>query len=182
MKFYLETERLLLRPFVQKDALFLYELNNDVDVMRYTGDVPFKSVDAAERFVEDYTTNNQSQWVQYGMGRLAVIHKESRSFLGWSGLKFQEENQVVDIGYRFMKKYWGKGFATESGKRVVAHAFEDHDLKMLIAHVHELNVGSQFVAERLGMHLKHRFLWDDREPARYYEISKETYESKNNNR
>lgn len=175
MSLYLETDRLYLRPFEEKDAPFLYELNSDEEVMRYTGDIPFADVEAARKFAVDYITLPDSQLRLYNMGRLAVIRKEDEAFLGWSGLKKHQEYGFVDIGYRFIKKYWNKGYATESGKVVVKHAFEDHNLELLVAQVHELNYGSQVVAQKLGMHLIHRFLWEGREPGRHYDIEKGTY-------
>lgn len=143
--------------------------------MRYTGDVAFEGIEAANEFVINYTLHPESQLKLYNMGRLAVIRKLDETFLGWSGLKNHQEYGFVDIGYRFMKKYWNKGYATESGKAVVKHAFEDQHLETLIAQVHELNYGSQVVAQKLGMHLDHRFLWEGREPGRYYCIEKDTY-------
>ncbi|MEN8817373.1 MAG: GNAT family N-acetyltransferase [Nonlabens sp.] len=175
MSLYVETDRLYLRPFEEKDAPYLFELNNDEEVMRYTGDVPFKDIEAAKKFAVDYITLPDSQLRLYNMGRLAVIRKEDEAFLGWSGLKKHQKYGFVDIGYRFMKKHWNKGYATESGIAVVKHAFEYHKIDALVAQVHELNYGSQVVAQKLGMHLDHRFLWEGREPGRYYCIKKGTY-------
>ncbi|AUC78315.1 N-acetyltransferase [Nonlabens sp. MB-3u-79] len=176
----LETERLYLRPFQEKDAPFLFDLNSDEEVMRYTGDHAFENLEAARTFAVDYVTNTQGQCVLYDMGRKAVIRKEDDVFLGWSGLKKHQEEGFVDIGYRFLKKYWGKGYATESGLEVLRHAFQDHGLNKIAAHVHELNYGSQVVAKKLGMQLEYRFLWDRREAARHYEITRKTYLNNSN--
>ncbi|OUS09576.1 GNAT family N-acetyltransferase [Nonlabens dokdonensis] len=175
MKLELETDRLYLRPFIKEDAPYLFELNNDEEVMRYTGDVPFKDLEAAQEFAIDYNTNKNSQYQLYHMGRIAVIRKSDDAFLGWSGLKYHKSADFVDIGYRFMRKYWGHGYATESGIEVVRHGFEDHQLDILVAQVHELNYSSQKVARRLGMSLEHRFYWEEREPGRHYQINKNHY-------
>lgn len=175
MKLNFETERLFLRPFQENDAPFLYELNNDEEVMRYTGDVPFKNVEAALNFAIDYIQHPDSQFQKYQMGRLAVIKKEDGAFMGWTGLKFHPEENFVDTGYRLMKKYWGKGYATESTQRILHHAFEDHKLNAVVAHVHEHNIGSQRVALKLNMKLDHRFLWEGKEPARCYQITRDEY-------
>lgn len=175
MNINLETERLYMRPFEEKDAPHLFELNSDEEVMRYTGDVAFEDLNAAKEFAIDSVSNPKGQFVLYRMGRLAVIRKEDDAFLGWNGLKYHKEAGFVDIGYRFMKKYWGTGYATESGLAVVTHAFEDHGIDELIAQAHELNYSSQLVAKKLGMTLEHRFLWDGTEPARQYKIFQKTY-------
>ncbi len=170
-----ETDRLILRPFEESDAPFLFELNDDEEVMRYSGDIPFKDIEDARKFVLDYINNPQGQIKKYSMGRLAVIRKEDDAFIGWTGLKYHQEGDFVDTGYRFIKRFWGKGYATESTKRVLQHAFEDHKLEVVEAHVHEHNYGSQRVAQRLGMRLDHRFLWSGTKPARCYKITKDDF-------
>ncbi|WP_124979491.1 GNAT family N-acetyltransferase [Nonlabens xiamenensis] len=172
MNLRLESKRLLLRPFQPEDAPYLLELNNDEEVMRYTGDKPFKDLKEALEFIEKYGHTSESPNGKYGIGRLGVVHKETLEFLGWAGLNWQEEEQEIDIGYRFFRRHWGKGFATEAGQCIFDHAFSDQALSSIIAYVHELNLGSQKVVEKLGMHLTHRFLWENREPARYYRITK----------
>lgn len=170
-----ETNRLLIRPFKETDAPFLFELNNDEEVMQYTGDFPFEDVEAARIFAINYIQDLNGQFLKYHMGRLAVIRKEDDSFIGWTGLKFHQKDKVVDTGYRFMKKYWGKGYATESTHRILEHAFNDHQLEKVVAHVHELNIGSQRVAQKLGMNIDHRFLWEGTHPARCYQITKNEF-------
>lgn len=103
-----ETDRLILRPFEESDAPFLFELNDDEEVMRYTGDIPFKNIEDARKFVLDYINNPQGQIKKYSMGRLAVIRKEDDAFIGWTGLKYHQEGDFVDTGYRFIKKVLGK--------------------------------------------------------------------------
>lgn len=175
MKLKFETDRLILRPFIESDAPFLYELNSDEEVMRYTGDVPFENVKAAHKFAVDYIDSPTGQFQKYKMGRLAIVRKEDNAFIGWSGLKYHSKEDVVDIGYRLIKKYWGNGYATESTLRILQHAFNDHKLECIVAHVHEHNIASQGVALKLGMKIDHRFLWEGTHPARCYQITHNEY-------
>lgn len=169
--YHLFTDRLILRPFQVSDAPQILELNSDDEVMRYTGDAPFVDEKAALDFIEEYIST-QGPYQSTGMGRLAVIHKQTEDFLGWCGLKLHVSSKKVDIGYRFMKKYWGNGYATESALVTLNHAFNHHKCERVVAHIHESNVPSQKVAERIGMTLDHRFLWEGKEPARCYVINK----------
>ncbi|MGB5980905.1 MAG: GNAT family N-acetyltransferase [Nonlabens sp.] len=137
MNLKLETDRLYLRPFAMEDASCFYEMNDDEQVMRYTGDVPFKNLDAAKEFVKKYNEDPESQYQKYQMGRLTMVRKTDDKALGWSGLKYHPNEDVVDLGYRLKRKYWNKGYATEAAKRCLQHAFEDHQLKEVIANVHE---------------------------------------------
>lgn len=172
MNVLLETDRLLLRPFQIEDAACFYNMNNDKEVMQFTGDVPFEDKDATVRFIMKYHDDPESQYVKYNMGRLTVVRKSDQRAMGWAGLKYHEKEQVVDLGYRLEKRSWGQGYATEAARRCLQHAFEDHQLKEVVANVHEQNIGSHKVAERVGMTIAYRYLWDGKLPARYYRILK----------
>ena len=176
----LETERLLLRPYKIEDAVGLFELNNDLEVMKYTGDVGFNSIADAEQYITDCISNPTGQLLKYNMGRLVVLDKRTQEFLGFCGIKTQDASQITDIGYRFKKKHWGKGYATEASEKVLEHGFEHHEKNQIIAHVHEYNYGSQRVAEKLGFHLDHRFLWDGLLPGRYYKLTRDAYYDQRN--
>lgn len=82
MKPILETPRLLLRELHPADAESFYRLNLNPNVMRYTGDTPFKDVSGAKAFLErypDYKLNCYGRW--------AVITKDTNEFIGGCGLK-----------------------------------------------------------------------------------------------
>lgn len=181
MNLHLETERLFLRPLSESDAPGLFELYNNPEVMRYTGDLPFKNEEAARQFAIDYLTNSEGQYIKYGLGRLAAVRKEDNKFIGWAGFKYHPDSDLIDMGYRLLKPYWYMGYATELAARVVKHGFEDHNMNEVIAHIHEDNVGSQRVAEKINMWVDHKFLWAGKLPARHYIITKDVYLSKTNN-
>ena len=63
----LKTERLRLRLWTGDDAAVLWELNEDTEVLRYTGDENFQSVAAMREFLLAY-----DQYTKYQMGRLVV--------------------------------------------------------------------------------------------------------------
>ncbi len=140
-----ETERLILRELGSKDARDFFELNNDPQVLRYTGDEPFNSLSEAEDFLKNY-----SHYSEHGFGRWAIIRKEDDEFLGWCGLKFNEENSV-DIGFRIYQKYWGKGYATEAARKSLEIGFSQFGLKEIIGRTAKENVGSVRVLEKIGM-------------------------------
>ena len=146
MKKILETERLYLREFETKDATGLYELNQDPEVLQYTGDKPFSDVRAAENFIRDY-----DHYRKYGFGRWAVVRKRDEAFLGYCGLKFQPEYGEVDLGYRFFKRFWGSGYATEAAKGCLKYGFESLNLKLIIGRAMDKNLGSISVLQKSGM-------------------------------
>lgn len=144
MDFYIETPRLGLRPFLITDAGSFFEMNADPEVIRYTGDAPFKHVAEAADFIASYDAYSRT-----GMGRWAVIEKESEQFVGFCGLKKHAHGEV-DLGYRMMRQVWGKGYATESSQACMRHAFENLQLESLIGQVAKANAASIRVLEKCG--------------------------------
>ena len=162
------TERLYLRQFTAEDAADLYELNNDNEVLQYTGDEPFDSVADALHFVSNYTAYEKP-----GMGRWAVIRKEDDAFLGWCGLKYHPLERVVDLGYRLKKKYWRYGYATEAAKACAQYAFQDLKLASLVAHAHVDNSASHKVLQKIGFKYIKTFLYDGKNAFQYSLFNKD---------
>ena len=71
--------------------------------MRVTEEVVSKK-EIEQRIIE----NVFGDYKKYGFGRLAVELKSENKFIGFTGLKYLKEMDEVDLGYRFMKAYWGK--------------------------------------------------------------------------
>jgi RimJ/RimL family protein N-acetyltransferase len=115
----------------------------------------------------DNIAHIRGQYEEFGVGRLAVINKETNQFVGWSGLKFinEETNQHLnyyDVGYRFIKDYWGFGYATESAKAVIEYGFDKLSIKELFAIADFENVKSQHVLEKIGFIKKEIFMYNNR--------------------
>ena len=125
MKRILDTERLILREFDSSDTEKMYRLNSDPEVLLYSGDSPFASIEKAKEFLENY-----SDYKKNGYGRWAVILKSSDEFIGWCGLKYNEE-KCVDIGFRYFRKIWNKGYATEAARATLDYGFNIFKLEDL---------------------------------------------------
>ncbi len=140
-----DTPRLSFRKFTPNDGSYMYQLNADEDVIKYTGDNAFVSVEEAQDFLINYQSYENT-----GMGRWVVLEKSSGEWLGWCGLSLNEE-RLVDIGFRFFQKHWGKGYATESAKMCILHGFQTLGLKEIVGRVARENIASIKVLEKLGM-------------------------------
>jgi RimJ/RimL family protein N-acetyltransferase len=161
----IETERLLLRKFTVEDAPLIYELNFDPDVIRYTYD-PVKDIEHATQVLEQVIL---PQYALYNHGRWAVHLKPQLEFIGWCGLKCIPQRDEIDLGYRFKKQYWGKGYATEAAYACIQYGFKKLDLKRIIGRAIPENTASLHVLEKCGM----TFLTDevvDGYSAKTYEI------------
>ena len=147
MNVVIETERLLLRTFSERDASLIYELNLDPDVTRYTHD-PVKDLAHATEILEKTII---PQYALYNHGRWAVHLKASLDFLGWCGLKYRAELNEIDLGFRFKKEFWGKGFATEAAYASIKYGFEKIGLQRIVGRAEIDNIGSLKVLKKCGM-------------------------------
>lgn len=164
MKFITTTKRLFLREFILEDAANFYHLNKDPEVIRYTGDSPFLSIQEAEDFIKNYST-----YRDYGYGRWAVCEKENQQFLGFCGLKYHPVEKITEVGFRFYQKYWNQGFATESALACIHFGFSNLHLPTIYAHAHIDNVASQRVLEKCGLQFVKEFTYDN-QPTYFYGI------------
>ena len=142
----IETERLFLREFSLKDIEYFYQLNNDPQVIKFTGDSPFNSKYEVKEFIEGY-----DHYKKYGFGRWSVYLKSNNQFIGFNGLRKCEFTHEVDIGFRFVRNQWSKGYAYESSLSVLTFAFKQLKLKRIIARAMEENKASHAVIKKLGM-------------------------------
>ena len=140
----MRSERLTLREFHPNDAPFLFALNKDVEVMRFTGDVPFGSIEEAKEFIQSY-----SHYRDVGYGRWLVEDYITGEQIGWCGLKFHPEKNYTDLGFRIKRAAWNKGYATESGQRCIDFARE-FGLKQLVGRSMVENLPSIHMLKKLG--------------------------------
>ena len=158
----LETERTILRKLTKKDAINFYNLNLDEEVLKFTGDKPFENIQSAIDFLTSY-----DQYEKYGVGRLAVIEKNTSKFLGWCGLKYCEDKNEFDIGFRFYKNYWNKGFATETAKRCIDFGLRELKINKILGRAMTENTASIKVLEKIGMTFKEKFDFGEFEGVTY---------------
>lgn len=154
MNVIIETERLLLRTFTIEDAPLIYELNLDPEVIRYTGD-PIRDVDHARQVLEQTIL---PQYALYNHGRWAVHIRKDLTFIGWCGLKARPEpcltgrqGNEIDLGYRFLKKYWGRGYATEAAYACLNYGFVKLGIHRIVGRSMPDNIASINVLEKCGL-------------------------------
>jgi len=143
----LETERLRLRLFTLDDLQVMFSLSTDPDVIRYA-DTAVKDMEEARQRLEE---GPLSDYRKYGYGRFAVELKETDQVIGFCGIKYLPEIDLPEVGYRYLKEYWGRGIGTEAAKACVEFARDDLKIKKLVALIIPENIASVRVAEKLGM-------------------------------
>ncbi len=162
MKIVFETNRFYLRESTKDDAELGYLLNLDPAVIKFTGDPPFASIDAARSFLASYDA-----FAKYGMGRWYIFYKKTHEFVGWCGLKYHPDTQEVDLGYRLLKKYWDQGIATETSLACIRYGFEVLGVKEIISRADKENVASIRVMEKIGMKFDRKIDFDNKIGVQY---------------
>ncbi len=149
------TPRLVLRDLVLADAESIFALNSDPEVLRHVHDAPFKDLSAAQAWIANILSE-----LPRGIGRWAITTHDG-TWIGRCSLRRQENEEVL-MGYRLLRAYWGRGYASEAVAALLAHAFGQHDLPYVLSKIARDNTGSRRVAEKNG-----GYLWkvDDTELA-----------------
>jgi ribosomal-protein-alanine N-acetyltransferase len=145
----LTTPRLVLREFVPGDVDDLFAMDGDPQVMRYLGSgLPPRTreqcADAIARMVAGGRTRE-------GYGLLHASRRDDGTFVGGCGVFPVPEGDDIEIAYRLPRAQWGKGYATEMARAVLAHALGTLRLSRVIGLVWPENVASQRVLEKIGM-------------------------------
>lgn len=169
---YMETARTILRNLETGDAEDFYTLNLDPEVIKYTGNIPFDSLEAATDFLANY-----NPYQKYGVGRMAVIEKATSKFIGWCGLKYSPEMQEYDIGFRFFRQYWNQGFATETAQKCLEQGFRELHIRQIVGRAMQENTASIQVLKKLSMTRKGTFDFDGQEGV-MYSLTKTDYEKR----
>lgn len=172
MRYYIETERLILRDLLPTDDEGMFELDSDPEVHRFVGNKPVQTIEESRMVIAII----RDQYEANGIGRWAVIEKSTGLFIGWSGLKLVTETtnghiNYLDLGYRFMPKHWGKGYAKETAKASAAYAWDVLNAKELIGMAEEHNIASQKVLESVGLQYVAMFDWNGR-PYAWYKMQR----------
>ncbi len=163
MNLIIETERLLLRPFEKSDAEALFEMDKNMNVHQYLWQKPVENIDEVYAYIEMV----QKQYAERGIGRFSTILKETGELIGWTGIKFvneQPENGNInfyDYGYRINEKFWNKGYASEATKAWLNYGFNEMKIEKMNAYTHAENGASNHILEKYGMKFMEDYLDED---------------------
>ncbi|MCM1989039.1 GNAT family N-acetyltransferase [Oceanirhabdus seepicola] len=183
---YIETERLILKPYCMEDIDDLYKVYSDEKVMSYIpeGVMSFQWVkDLIEWMVEDcYENNTPDNIDKFGV---SVVDKKKNKVIGWCGLGSLDcKPEDVELFYGLSSEYWGQGLATEAAMAMLHYGFDIIGLKRIIAVVKSDNIASKKVIEKLGMKFKNILNVDDPnysgyDGELYYALTKDEYNENN---
>jgi ribosomal-protein-alanine N-acetyltransferase len=145
----LETARLFIDELRSEDASFMLEMLNDPSFVEYVADRGVRTEEAARAYIHDRVA---ASYEEHGFGMGAVRLKGSGEIIGMCGLIKRDTLEDIDIGYGFLPKSRGKGYALEAALAVVKMGKEDFGLHRILAIIHPANAASRALAENMGMH------------------------------
>ena len=90
-------------------------------------------------------------FAEHGFGMCAVDLAASGETIGAAGLQHLEGGPEIEVGYRFLKEYWGRGYATECARASINFGFDELGLDRIVAVALESNVASRRVLEKCGL-------------------------------
>lgn len=145
-----ETERLIIRNWEDRDRDLFHEINSDDTVMAF---FPDRRTRAESDQIFDKV---RKMIADTGYGFPAVELKETGETIGFTGLNTVYKAEIApqgtpEIGWRMAGRYWGKGYATEAARAMIALAFDERGHDQLVSFAVADNHRSTAVMERLGM-------------------------------
>ncbi len=145
----ISTERLLLRAWREADRDDFAAMNADPAVMEF-----FPA--PLDRPTSDRLFDRINRhFVDHGYGLLVVEERSSGAFLGFTGLAIPVFEAAftpcVEIGWRYHRAAWGRGYATEAALACLRFGFEELKLSEICSFTSVLNLRSIAVMKRIGM-------------------------------
>lgn len=148
----LTTKRLVLRPWVEKDAESLFEYASDPSIGPIAGWPPHKSVEESLNVIKN---------VFIGAECYAICEKENNKAIGAVELKLNGHTDMTDrddeceLGYWLGKPFWGRGYMPEAATELIRHGFEDLGMTTIWCGYYDGNEKSKRVQEKLGFIFYH---------------------------
>lgn len=145
----IETSRLLVRPWQERDLAPFAAMSADREVMRYLlmPDTP----DA----VAPWIGRQVAHQAEHGCCFWAVEERATSGFVGAVGLRHiayeAHFSPAVELGWRIAQPFWGRGYAPEAGSAAIEFGFGRLKLSEIVATTCPANAKSRRVMSKLGM-------------------------------
>lgn len=157
----LETARLVLHRFTLDDAAFILELLNEKKFIQNIGDKGVRTIEDASDYIQ---SGPQASYKEYGFGLYRVDLKETGEPIGICGLLQRDTLEHPDIGFAFLERFWGNGYAYESASAVLEWGRNELGLDRIDAIVSTGNQASIHLLEKIGLRFESLVVLTNGEP------------------
>jgi [ribosomal protein S5]-alanine N-acetyltransferase len=144
----LETDRLKLRQLTLQDAPFILQLVNEPAWIENIGDKNVHNLQDAENYL---LAGPLKSYEENGYGLFLTELKVKGVPVGMCGLVKREFFDTPDIGFAFMREYWGLGFASEAAKATCDYACTQLRINEILGFTSVDNIASMRVLEKIGL-------------------------------
>ena len=142
-----QTSRLSGRRLSPDDVDALFAVYSDPETVRWVGDGTPLTREKCEEWLEVTAANYERR----GYGMFALVERESKAVYGFAGLVHPRGQEECEIKYALHKSHWGRGYATEAVRALLAYGKSEHGIHRIIATVADQNTASRHVLEKVGM-------------------------------
>jgi ribosomal-protein-alanine N-acetyltransferase len=141
----LESDRLILRQFIDSDLESVFLGLSNPEIIKYYG-ISFETLEATK---EQMTWFSELEKNQNGIW-WAVCSKEDGQFLGAGGLNdLSKKDKKAEIGFWLLTENWGKGYMSEAMPIILDHAFNSIGLHRIEGFVDSQNANCKRAIEKL---------------------------------
>jgi [ribosomal protein S5]-alanine N-acetyltransferase len=154
-KLYLETQRLIIRPYFEDDLMECFYLMQDKELFE------FKNMDVMtldeykglfKWLIDSYNSGTDKNFA-YSFN---IILKETGVHIGWVGLGNLVTNpSLIEIFYLIGIQYQRQGYATEASKAILEYGFNTMNLDEIVAVCMKENIASRRVMEKIGLKFRY---------------------------
>ena len=152
---YIETKRLIIKPYQISDATYLYMLQKHPEIKRFMPSPDYSLKEIQDTILWSMEMNKKNTVSNIVKFNLSIFEKSSQQYVGYCGLgPLDFELTSTELYYALSYDKWGKGYATEATYALLQYAFLKLGLNCIVAVVFPKNRGSIKVIEKLGFQFK----------------------------
>lgn len=145
----IQTERLCIMSIDINDFSKFADLEGRLESYQYENSYPL-SLEDSKRIFDKFITDTNT-FPNSGSAMLSIINRQDL-FVGEIHIKCNwTEMKEWEIGFKLLKEFWNKGYATEAVKAVAIYLFEQIHIHKLVAFANSENMKSEHVLQRIGM-------------------------------
>jgi RimJ/RimL family protein N-acetyltransferase len=143
----LQTPRLNLRQLTVDDGAFMLALLNDPAWLQYIGDRGVRTLDQARDYLRKGAID---MYARLGFGLYLVELDATHEPIGICGLIKRDTLPDVDLGFAFLPRFRGGGYAREAAAATMSYARSTLGMQRVVAIVSPENASSIALLEKLG--------------------------------
>ena len=168
MEYFLKTDRLGLQKLTKQHIDLVKSVLQDKEIMFFSANGVKNDGE-----VKDYIIQSMSD-SQENKGQYAVYELSTGAFIGLAGYFsfLYEEDEDLEINYRLLRNYRGRGYASELAKKLADNALEKLRYQKVFGLVDQRNLASRKVLEKAEMQLLGEYYYHERKILLYQKVKK----------